>query len=280
MFDPKSYELIDFGDGTKVERFGGKLIARESPSVDLFAMQSEIENYEVDASYDRREKGPSKWHGQLEDGWEFMHGSVRFSLRQAPSGQVGVFPEQAHNWDWIAKHAERIAGKRAINLFAYTGGTTLALAAAGAEVTHVDSASSVVTWARENASLSGLSDRPVRWIVEDAMRFVQREIKRGKTYDIFVADPPSFGRGVKKETWKIDRDIDELFKLAAELCPQPTMAIVSCHTPTLDSSELAATMNDFFAIDSAKVEAIELMLQTSDGRELPSGECARFVAGA
>ena len=279
MFDPKFYELDDFGDGVKVERFGGKLIARESPSVYRFEMQKPIDSFEVDASFDERDFESPKWHGQIEGDWLFEHGQMRMSLRQTPSGQVGVFPEQAHNWNWISQNRSLIEGKRAINLFAYTGGTTLSLAACGVEVTHVDSASSVVSWARSNAELSGLKERPIRWIVEDAMRFVQREIKRGKSYDIFVADPPSFGRGVKKETWKIERDLHELLELAAKLCPDPTMAIVSCHTPSFDAFDLANIMRDNFSKASALIEEVPLGLPSRCGRTLPSGECARFVVG-
>lgn len=279
MFDPEAYELVDFGDGIRLERFGGRLIARESPSVDRFEMQRSIEDVEVDASFDSRDESLS-WHGETEDDWQFVHGPVRFELRQTPTGQVGVFPEQAHNWNWIASNAELLAGKKAINLFAYTGGSTLALSAAGAEVTHVDSASSAVSWARTNAELSGLSDRPIRWIVEDAIRFMQREIKRGKSYDIFVADPPSFGRGPKKETWKIERDLEELLALASELCPNPTMAIISCHTPDWLASELGEELQRHFSVDAKLVETNSLLLKTGDGRELPSGECARFIVGA
>lgn len=279
MFGPQQYELVDFGDGTKIERFGGKLIARESPSVEMFDPKSPIDAFEVDASYDSRSGEDCAWHGDVEDSWQIAHGSSKFNLRQTPTGQVGVFPEQAANWDWIASKAERIAGKKAINLFAYTGGSTLALASAGAHVTHVDSASSVVSWASENAAASGLSDHPIRWIVEDAMRFVQREIKRGNIYDIFVADPPSFGRGKKKETWKIDRDFEDLVELAKLLCPEPTMMILSCHTPTWDAADLEFVLSRHFENHSENFESMPLTLKTIDNRELPSGDCARFVSG-
>ena len=278
MFDPQQYELVDFGDGAKVERFGGNLIARESPSVEMFDPNSPIENFEVDASYDSRSGDDCVWYGDFETGWQIAHGSSKFNLRQTPTGQVGVFPEQAANWDWIASHADRIAGKKAINLFAYTGGSTLALASAGAHVTHVDSASSVVSWASENAAASRLSDHPIRWIVEDAMKFVQREIKRGNTYDVFVADPPSFGRGKKKETWKIDRDFEDLIELAKLLCPDPTMMILSCHTPTWDAGDLEFVLSRHFENQSENFESMPLILKTIDGRELPSGDCARFVS--
>ena len=279
MFDPEQYQLVDFGDGMKIERFGGSLIARESPSVEMFDPKSSIDEFEVDASYDSRDGESCDWHGDAEDGWQVVHGSSKFALRQTPTGQVGLFPEQAANWDWIAKHADKIAGKKAINLFAYTGGSTLALAAAGAHVTHVDSASSVVTWARENAAASGLGDHPIRWIVEDAVKYVQREIKRGNTYDIFVADPPSFGRGKKKETWKIDRDFEDLVELAKSLCPDPTMVLLSCHTPTWDAGDLEFVLSRHFADQSQHFESMPLSLKTPDGEVLPSGDCARFVNG-
>ncbi|QEG21818.1 class I SAM-dependent methyltransferase [Mariniblastus fucicola] len=276
VFESEQYELIDFGDGTKVERFGDRIVARESPSVEMFEPKMPLGEVEVDASFDSRD-GDCRWHGELDSEWATSHSQSQFSLRQTPTGQVGVFPEQAANWDWIAKHADVVSGKKAINLFAYTGGSTLALAAAGAHITHVDSASSVVTWARENAAKSGLADRPIRWIVEDAMKFVQREIKRGNSYDIFVADPPSFGRGKKNETWKIERDLEDLVELAKALCPDPKMVILSCHTPTWDASDLEFVLERQFASHSEKFEAFALSLNTNDGRTLPSGDCARFV---
>ncbi len=279
MFDRDQYELIDFGQGTKVERFGGKLIARESPSVDRFRSQNPIEGFEVDASFDRRETGKTGWHGTIESAWHVTHGPFQFSLRQTPTGQVGVFPEQSLNWDWIADQAEIVDGSRAINLFGYTGGSTLALAAAGAKVTHVDSASSVVAWARENAESSNLEERPIRWIVEDAMKFVRREIKRGNTYDVFVADPPSFGRGPKNETWKIERDIETLIECAAELCPEPKMMIVSYHTPSLRRATVSSLMSERFR-GKGTVSNLGLTLKTADNRILPSGDCVRFLAEA
>jgi len=277
MFDSAQYELIEFGDGTKVERFGERLIARESPSVEMFEPHSPISEFEVDSSYDSREDDVCRWHGEVDGDWQIKHGTSHFNLRQTPTGQVGIFPEQAINWDWIQHHAGIVAGKKALNLFAYTGGSTFALAAAGANVTHIDSASSVVSWARENAASSGLSDHPIRWIVEDAMKFVQRELKRGNTYDIIVADPPSFGRGTKKETWKIERDFDDLVELAASLCPNPTMTILSCHTPSWDEGDLEFLLSRYFQNHETNIEAFPLTLKTADGRLLPSGNCARFA---
>lgn len=280
MFESNHYELLDFGDGVKLERFGDQTVARESPSVDFFSVSQPVENWEVDASYDQRDSGKATWHGASENPWSVRHRDSVFQLRHSPSGQVGLFPEQAPNWDWIANNKSVVAGKKAINLFAYTGGTTMALARAGASVTHVDSAPSVVSWARQNAAASGLSEHPIRWIVEDAIKFMQREIKRGNHYDIFVADPPSFGRGKNRQTWKLDRDLETLVHLASELCPDPTMAILSCHTPGHDAVLLKEMIEAYFgdtAGELGNVEAIEMVLETGSGRKLPSGDCARFV---
>lgn len=280
MFDKQQYELIDFGDGVKLERFADRVLSRDSPSVDFFSTATPVETWNVDASYDQRDGQVARWHGGTDEGddrWSVQHRDSVFQLRHSASGQVGVFPEQAANWDWIHSNRAALAGKKAINLFAYTGGTTMALAAAGAAVTHVDSASSVVSWARENAGASGLAEHPIRWIVEDAVKFMQREIKRGNRYDAWVADPPSFGRGKKNQTWKLDRDLEALVQLASELCPDPTMAILSCHTPGYDSILLQEMLEAFFGEHHVSVEAMELMLSTGDGRQLPSGDCARFV---
>ncbi len=278
MFKPDQYELLDFGDSMKIERFGNAVIARESASVEMFEPKVALSEYEVEASFDSRDSELCNWHGEAGAGWSVAHDAALFHLKQTPTGQVGVFPEQALNWDWIASHSEKLAGKKAINLFAYTGGSTMALAAAGAKITHVDSASSVVTWARGNAGLSGFGEHPIRWIVEDAKKFVQREVKRGNTYDIFIADPPSFGRGTKKETWQIERDLEDLVEMATKLCPEPTMAILSCHTPTWDATDLEFVLSRHFNAQASNVEPISLSLTTTDGRELPSGDCARFVS--
>ena len=170
----------------------------------------------------------------------------RLQLEALPSGQVGVFPEQRENWDWIARQVRRAKpqadegrGFRVLNLFAYTGGSTLAAAAAGAEVVHIDAAQNIVDRARANAELSGLADRPIRWIAEDAVKFCRREVKRGNKYDAVILDPPSYGHGPKGEVWKIENDLLPLLKLCGELTSESrAFVLVTCHSPGIGPAEL------------------------------------------
>ena len=174
--------------------------------------------------------------------------SFRLQLEALPSGQVGVFPEQRENWDWIArqvtrkrKSAERRTACSVLNLFAYTGGSTLAAAAAGAEVVHIDAAHNIVDRARQNAELSGLADRPIRWIPEDAMKFCQREVKRGNQYDAVILDPPRYGHGPKGEPWKINEHLLPLLELCGELTADSrAFVLVTCHSPGIGPGELSA----------------------------------------
>ena len=285
MFQRDQYELLDFGNGVKIERFGSRIISRQTPSVDRYALKRKEDRYKLDAKYVGRSVSHSDarqpcWLGGDSADWTLFHGGCHFELRQTPTGQVGIFPEQAANWDWIQEHAELLHNRKAINLFAYTGGSTMALANAGAKVVHVDSAASVVNWAKSNAGLSGLRDRPIRWIVDDAMKFLKREVKRASQYDILVADPPSFGRGKKNETWKIERDLDELVSTAAQLCPRPVMLILSCHTTSFNASGLVSLVRKYFpAIPVRRIEGLPLHLETRGKRILPSGYCARYAVG-
>ncbi len=267
--DPPPYELLDFGDNRKLERFGSRVVQRESPSVG-WAMPS-LRSWESDLVFESK-----TWSGPVPEPWSFRMSDIEFELRATPTGQVGVFPEQQFNWDWIAARGEAVQGKRAINLFGYTGGATIALAKQGVHVTHVDSAKSVVLWARKNAASNGLQDKPIRWIVDDAVSFMQREIRRQNDYDIVIADPPSFGRGTKKQTWKFDRDFDNLMDLVLKLCPRPVMIILSCHTPGWGGNELQRALKGMYDFTSPDVEAGDLMLDCADGRALASGCFARF----
>ena len=218
-----------------------------------------------------------RWTGNADPAWSVSHRDATFQLRATPTGQVGIFPEQASNWDWIQDSDLDLQGLTAINLFGYTGGTTIALAKAGAKVTHVDAAKTVVSWARENAAASDLKDHPIRWITEDAMRFIEREVKRGRKYDIFIADPPSFGRGPSGETWKMERDFGKLLSTAALLTdPTPKMIIISCHTAGFHAQRLARDISAAWGISESQIEFGTLELTTSDGRKLPSGEFARW----
>jgi len=199
-----------------------------------------------------------------------------FLLKPTPAGQVGLFPEQVKNWEWIESASSSLEGLKALNLFGYTGGTTLALASRGVAVTHVDAARNVVKWARQNAVASGLDQRPIRWIVEDALKFVRREIKRGATYDILVADPPTYGKGPKKERWVLSDDLESLAAGLSLLSnARPKMLLITCHTPGVGLKDLDRIMGDHFDFESSP-QLCQLGLETSSGKKLASGIAFRY----
>ncbi len=216
--------------------------------------------------------------------WTVVHGRVTFELKRTEVGHLGLFPEQATCWDWIADQvATSGAGVepfRVLNLFAYTGGSTLAAAAAGAEVTHVDSARNVVTWARRNAELSGLTDAPIRWIGEDVLKYVRRELKRGRQYEAVVLDPPSYGHGPKGEVWQLEKDLPELLDLCGQLtAARRRFILLTCHTPEFGPERLASLLDE--ALDRSQpgiIVAEELALRAATGRVLPSGVSVRWMA--
>ena len=277
MFDSNEYELVDFGDGRKLERIGGLLVDRPCPTA--ADELTEREDWQADLTYRKSGQASGKWSvtgNAPPDDWSVQFESNCFELAQTPSGQVGVFPEQAVNWSWITKKLRAQPKAKVLNLFAYTGGSTLAAAAAEAEVTHVDAAKSVVTWARRNAERSGLAAAPIRWIVEDAVKFVAREIKRGNRYDGIILDPPSYGHGPKREEWKLSRDLFELLGDCKQLLSeQPVLFLLSCHTPGFGAPELSAALSTcLFGSCGAGVKTRDLSLSTRDGRRLPAGHAA------
>ena len=276
MFPPNQYELIDFGDGEKLERFGEHIVRRQSPSVEKYS--TDKRRWEWDLQFLRQPK--PNWFPGIGTAapWSIHHGKKCFHLKQSPSGQVGVFPEQSDNWDWIEGQRQRIAGMKAINLFAYTGGTTMQLADCSVDVTHVDAAKPVVAWARHNAESSDLAAKRIRWIVDDAVAYLRREAKRKNQYQIIVADPPSFGRGPKGSVWKIQRDLSEMFGLLKSVTDDLQMLIVSCHTPQMTARDLRQLSVDNFSIDRRSGETLELSLRSRKNRALDSGACFRWSA--
>jgi 23S rRNA (cytosine1962-C5)-methyltransferase len=208
--------------------------------------------------------------------------AIRLELRLTPFGHVGLFPEQQDNWQWIAQRVKehaRAGEVRVLNLFAYTGGSTLAAAAAGAHVTHVDAAKNVVDWARRNAAWSGLSDVPIRWIAEDARKFVSRELRRGNRYDAVILDPPSYGHGPKGEAWKIDEHLPPLLLDCARLTEgRRAFFVLTCHSPGYDGDQLAsALMEAGVGADVASMETAPLQLMDDRGRALSGGFAARWA---
>ncbi len=210
--------------------------------------------------------------------WLIRHDQTRFLLKTTPSGQVGVFPEQAENWSWINALPGDLSGLRALNLFGYTGGSTLALAARGAEVVHVDASKSVVNWARQNAALSKMDHLPIRWIVEDATKYVRRAVKRKSRFEILVADPPSFGRGPHGEQWKFNRDIGDWAKDLSRIAATDLRAILlTSHTPGFGPVELQQLVKRNFALNQQGVLSTrEMQLRSESGKHLPSGSCFRY----
>ncbi len=281
MFEPDQYQLVDFGDARKLERFGLVMLDRPCPAAEGFRPANPDIWKTATARYDRGDAERGRWTklAKLPSDWTLSHDPFRLGLKLTPFGHVGVFAEQAVSWDWIARQAARAARPlRVLNLFAYTGGSSLAAAAVGCEVTHVDAANNVVAWARSNAALSGLKDAAIRWIVEDATRFVERELRRGNSYDAVIVDPPSYGHGPKGEVWKIGNSLAPLLKACGQLTKsRRAFILLSCHSPGFGPAELEAVLSDaIFGHCQGGVIAGPLSLVSVDGSKLPCGAVARW----
>lgn len=281
MFEDGQYELLDFGKGRKLERFGEFVFDRPCPAADRDKHVTPSAWKSADFKYERKSESKGVWRPRdVPDPWRIENNGITFELRPTEFGHVGIFPEQVGNWDWIRKVVERNDRPlKVLNLFAYTGGSTLAAAIAGAEVTHVDSSKSAVMWAKRNAELSGLDDAPIRWIVEDCQKFVNRELRRGNSYDALILDPPSYGHGPKGETWKLTRDLMPLLANCAELTSSSPRAflLLTCHSPGFGAPELSACLEDtFFGHCQTGAKASRLTIRTVDARKLDAGAVARW----
>ena len=285
--DFHDYELIDTGDFEKLERFGRFVTRRPEPQAIWHKSLSEQEWQRLsDASFlrDQRSEERGEWRlkPQMPDRWTigYRYGAMQLKMRLALTSfkHVGIFPEQAANWNFIyeqcvAKGKERTP--RVLNLFAYTGGATLAARAAGAEVTHVDSVKQVVTWARENMEQSGLEG--VRWIVEDALKFVQREVRRGNRYDGIILDPPAYGRGANGEKWILEEHIGEMLACCAQLLePKGAFLVLNLYSMGLSSTLARTAVRQAFGVPKQEQYG-ELTFTDRAGKELPLGTYYRFV---
>ena len=277
----KDYEILDTSSKEKLERWGDYLLVRPDPQVLWDTPHNHDGWKKKNGHYHRSSSGGGEWDFfHLPNEWSINYRDLTFNLKPFSFKHTGLFPEQAVNWDWcssIIKNANRPI--KVLNLFAYTGGATLSAAAAGASVTHVDASKGMVSWAKENASISGLSEKPIRWIVDDCVKFVEREIRRGNTYDAIIMDPPSYGRGPKGETWKIEENIFSFIKLCTKLLSKdPLFYLVNSYTTGLQPAVLTYMLNlALTQTFGGIVEAEEIGIPvTNSGLILPCGASGRW----
>lgn len=274
--DWKDYELLDSGDGRKLERWGGYILVRPEPRAIWSKSDTNLWK-EADGIY---ENEGWKFNNPPPQPWEISYGNIKFVLKPTEFKHTGVFPEQAANWDWITEQCSRIKTQeglpRILNLFAYTGGATMAAALAGAHVTHVDASRPTMMWASENAQLSGISKDRIRWIQEDALRFVQKEIRRGAKYDGIIMDPPRFGRGANGEVWKLEENLPKLVHECGKiLADNPLFYLINAYTADLSHLAIKYVLED--VLKGKRVESGELGLKESkSGKILPAGIFSRW----
>jgi 23S rRNA (cytosine1962-C5)-methyltransferase len=276
MFAAGQYQLLDFGDGRRLEQFGPICLDRPCPAVEQVPRGDPAIWQTADARLERIGPTTGRWvdRRELPDRWTIAHDSIRLELKRNEFGHVGVFPEQAESWDWIVARLRAIGGPASmLNLFAHTGGSTLAAAAAGAEVVHVDSARTVVAWARRNAELSGLAEAPIRWIAEDAVKFVRRELRRGSGYDAVVLDPPSYGHGPRGEVWRLAKHLPKLLQACGALTAgRRRFILLTCHTPEFDAPRLERILaQNLVGPDEGRIGSKPLAVRSATARQLPSG---------
>lgn len=276
----KDYEILDTSSGEKLERWGRFILIRPDPQVIWNTKKINAGWKKPNAHYHRSSRGGGDWEFfDLPKQWNIHYKNLTFALKPFSFKHTGLFPEQAVNWDWFSgKIASAGRPVRVLNLFAYTGGATLSAAAAGASVTHVDASKGMVTWAKENAALSGLEKAPVRWLVDDCVKFVEREIRRGSRYDGIIMDPPSYGRGPKGEIWKIEDSIHSLIHLAAQLLSDdPLFFLVNSYTTGLAPAVLTYLISTELRKYGGRVESGEIGLPvTESGLYLPCGASGRW----
>jgi len=281
------YEVLDLGGGRRLERFGSLIVDRPypaavAPPADARAWAS------ADLRYERETATTGRWEAigtDVPSAWTMRHDGLTFELRPTASGQVGFFGEQAEPWRWIRDSIRRREdGPLAVlNLFAYTGGATLAAAVSGAAVTHVDASRAAVAWARRNGELSGVAAAPIRWIVDDALAFVRREGRRGRRYDGLIVDPPSYGHGSHGERWTLVDHLPSLLDAALALAPDPAFVLLTAHTEGLAVTALGGLLEEALEraqaparISKGDMETANLVLEAASGAFAPAGVMARW----
>ena len=279
----KDYEVLDTSCGEKLERWGKYLLVRPDPQVIWNTPKKNPGWKKKNGHYHRSSKGGGEWEFfNLPDEWSIHYRELTFRLKPFSFKHTGLFPEQAVNWDWAGGRIRNAARPvKVLNLFAYTGGATVACARAGASVVHVDASKGMVTWAKENAAASGLADAPIRYLVDDCVKFVEREIRRGNRYDGIIMDPPSYGRGPKGEIWKIEEKVFPLVQLCAKLLSEdPLFFLINSYTTGLQPAVLSYMMNlELVKRFGGIVEAEEIGLPVRGGDlVLPCGASGRWQA--
>jgi 23S rRNA (cytosine1962-C5)-methyltransferase len=265
------YALIDSGNGRKLERYGGFRVVRPEPQC-LWTPALPAEVWDAaDAVFnptDEEDAGRWKFSGQPVDAWPLAWGDVKFNGRFTPFRHLAFFPEQAANWAWLDAAVRAAGGQpRVLNLFGYTGVASLVMAAAGAAVTHVDASKKAVGWARENAALSGLAEKPIRWITEDARKYVQREVRRGSRYEGIILDPPKYGRGPDGEVWRLFDNLPELTGLCAELLSEnAAFLVLNAYAERISGAALSGLLAEKLRGRGGRIEWGELALVQEDGR--------------
>lgn len=278
----KEYELIDSGEGEKLERYGAFVIARPDPQA-LWAKRLPQAEWDKADAYYKREGMKGKWVKRQEEAmppeWQAKIGSFTFAIELSPFKHTGVFPEQLSNWEWIAEKIKKEGRSvKILNLFGYTGGATLAAASAGAEVTHVDASKTTIGRAKKNAESSGLGAAKIRWILDDAYKFVEREARRGNRYDAIIMDPPSYGRGARNETWKIEESLASLLGGCRKiLSKDPIFFILNGYSSGYSAIAYKNNLELLMGGTKGEIEAGELAIEDVSGRLLPAGIFVRWA---
>lgn len=280
--DWKDYEIIDSSNGLKLERWKDIYLLRPDPQV-IWDHGDLLEKYpNIHACYHRSNKGGGYWENlkKTKESWNIEYKDLTFHIKQMGFKHTGLFPEQAVNWDFMMETIEKSNRDiKVLNLFAYTGGASLACLKAGASVVHVDSSKGMVDWAKENVRLSGLENRPIRYIVDDVVKFVKREIRRGNKYDAIIMDPPSYGRGANGEVWDIEKDLDSLIRLCLELLSDtPLFFLINSYTAGLSTEVVNNLFKLHFGKYAGTFETEEIGIPIREGNLiLPCGITGRYV---
>lgn len=281
------YQLLDSGNELKLERVGDYTLVRPSPQAIWRPQLPPSEWKRADATFNRTADGEGywTWHTKVKREFDILYNNISFTLRLTNFGHLGLFPEQAENWNWLRKIIRKrlvqtgYRNLHVLNLFAYTGGSTLACSQAGAHVVHLDAAKGVVDWARKNAKTCDLEERPIRWIIDDVLKFVQREERRNNRYQGIILDPPSFGRGPKGEVFKIEQDLVPLLEACKAILARDALFVLySCHTPGFTGLTLENQLADLVVGTKGKMESGEMTVREPSGRQLPSGTFARWLS--